>query len=132
MICGRKARTTVTTSRRIESFTQCVYVSSAVLEKPKSYARVKNCRPPSSRRAASSSSVRIIPSSGPSSLPIRFCPPSPRVSERYAVSTFCPAREPGEELGVLVVGVGTDQQHATRHVEPRHRFTQRDCAALLG
>ena len=74
MICGRNARTTVTTSRRIESFTQCVYVSSAVLENPKSYARVKNCRPPSTRRAASSSSVRIIPSSAPSSLPIRFCP----------------------------------------------------------
>src|SRR6266516_2134650 len=34
-------------------------------------------------RAASSSSVRMIPSSGPSSGPMRFWPPSPRVSERY-------------------------------------------------
>ena len=31
-----------------------------------------------------------MPSARPSSLPIRFCPPSPRVSERYAVSTCLP------------------------------------------
>ena len=43
-----------------------------------------------------------------------------------------PAREPGEELRVLVVGVRADHQHARRDVEPRHRLTQRDCAALLG
>ena len=34
--------------------------------------------------------MRIMPSSGPSSLPMRFWPPSPRVSERYAVSTWRP------------------------------------------
>jgi hypothetical protein len=42
----------------------------------------KYWRPPSSRRAASSSSVRTAPSASPSSLPMRFCPPSPRVSDR--------------------------------------------------
>src|SRR5438034_7777736 len=50
-------------SLRIESRGQNRNVSSAVLEKPKSYARVKNCRAPSSSRAASSSSVRMTPSS---------------------------------------------------------------------
>ena len=34
-------RTTLTTSRRIESLGQCLYVSSALFENPKSYARVK-------------------------------------------------------------------------------------------
>ena len=79
-----------TTSPNTESFGQCRYVSSGVFEKPKSYARVKNCRAPSTRRAASSSSVRMTPSASPSSLPIAFCPPSPRVSDRYAASTFAP------------------------------------------
>ena len=43
---------------------------------------VKNCRPPSSRRAARNSWVRITPSSSKNSGPITFWPPSPRVSER--------------------------------------------------
>jgi hypothetical protein len=43
-----------------------------------------------------------------------------------------PARQPGEELGVLVVRVSADHQHAPRHVQSRHGLAQRDCAALLG
>jgi hypothetical protein len=50
MICGRKRLMIVTTSLRIESRGQKRNVSSAVLEKPKSYARVKNCLAPSSSR----------------------------------------------------------------------------------
>src|SRR6185312_15184302 len=88
--CGRNARTTVTTSVSTESCGQCWKVSAALLEKPKSYARVKYWCAPSMRRAASSSSVRITPSASPSSLPMRFCPPSPRVSDRYATSMWCP------------------------------------------
>ena len=57
-------------------------VSSGLFEYPKSRARVKNCSAPSTRRAASSSSVLITPSSAPCSDPIRFWPPSPRVIER--------------------------------------------------
>src|SRR6184192_3162927 len=82
MICGRKRRTTSTTSLRTESRGQNRSASSSVLEYPKSYARVKNWRAPSIRRAASSSSERMTPSSGPSSGPMRFCPPSPRLSDK--------------------------------------------------
>ena len=45
-------------------------------------ARLKNWREPSTRRAARSSSPRSRPSPTPSSGPTRFCPPSPRESER--------------------------------------------------
>ena len=37
---------------------------------------------PSIERAAKSSCVRMRPSEGPCSEPMRFCPPSPRVIER--------------------------------------------------
>ncbi len=90
MTSGRKTRIAHTTSARISSRPQIASVSSAVFEYPKSIARVKSCSAPSMRRAASSSSVRITPSSAPCSEPIRFCPPSPRVSDRYAVRTFRP------------------------------------------
>ncbi len=41
------------------------------------------------------------------------------------------AREPGDELGVLVVRVGADHEHAWRDVETRNGLAQDDCAALL-
>ena len=82
---GRKVRITRTMSDTTPLRSQIRSVSCGFLEKPKSMARVKNCRPPSRRRAASSSWVRITPSSSKSSGPITFWPPSPRVSERYAV-----------------------------------------------
>ena len=81
---------TVITSCSSESCGQCLRVSSAVFEKPKSYPRPKNWWAPSIRLAASNSSVRMTPSASPSSLPMRFCPPSPRVSDIYAVLTFLP------------------------------------------
>src|SRR6266478_1207251 len=87
---GLNARITVITSLSSESCGQCFRVSSAVFEKPKSYPRAKYWCAPSIRRAARSSSVRITPSASPSSLPIRFWPPSPRVSDKYAVSTRRP------------------------------------------
>ena len=82
MTSGRKWRMTATTSARTASFPQMRSVSSGLFEKPKSRARVKNCSAPSMRRAASSSCVRMRPSAGPCSEPIRFWPPSPRVSDR--------------------------------------------------
>ena len=82
MTCGRKRRTAHTTSARISSRGHLDSVSSADLEKPKSTARVKNCSPPSMARAATSSLLRIIPSPSQNSVPIRFWPPSPRVSAR--------------------------------------------------
>ncbi len=87
---GRNERITQTTSESTASCPQKRSVSSGVFENPKSIARVKNCSAPSIWRAASSSSVRTTPNSSPCSVPIRFCPPSPRVSERYAVRTFRP------------------------------------------
>src|SRR5258705_8160422 len=89
-IWGRNRLMMATTSLRIESRGQKRNVSSALLEKPQSYARVKYWRAPSNSRAASSSSVRITPSSGPSSGPIRFCPPSPRLSDKYATCAPIP------------------------------------------
>ena len=79
---GRNSRITRTMSPRTAWRSQTFSVSSAFFEYPKSFARVKYCRPPSSRRAASSSCVRATPSASPSWGPSRFCPPSPRVSER--------------------------------------------------
>ncbi len=90
MMSGRKLRITHTTSARMRSWPQIASVSSGFFEKPKSSAREKYCSAPSTRRAASSSWVRIKPSCSPVSLPIRFWPPSPRVSERYAVRTMRP------------------------------------------
>ncbi|MEJ7664194.1 MAG: hypothetical protein WKG07_34035 [Hymenobacter sp.] len=58
---GRRWRMTHTMSASTCSLSQMVKVSADVLEKPKSLARVKNCRPPSMRRAASSSWVRMTP-----------------------------------------------------------------------
>ena len=79
IISGLKLRITQTISLKIESWLHLVKVSSGFLLKPKSYARVKNCSPPSILRAANNSCVRIIPNSMPCSEPIKFCPPSPRV-----------------------------------------------------
>ena len=89
-IWGWYRRMTRTTSLRIVSFGQCFQVSSCDFEKPKSYALVKNCPAPSRRRAASNSSVRSSPRARPNSGPIRFWPPSPRLSERYAASAPIP------------------------------------------
>src|ERR1039458_2426521 len=74
-------------------------------------ARVKNCSAPSTWRAASNSCVRMMPSCAPCSLPIRFWPPSPRVSERQA------AREVSEHRGALVVWVRRDVQNGAKFVE---------------
>ena len=63
MTSGRKRRITQTISPRMLSWPHFDIVSSAVLENPKSMARVKNCSAPSIRRAASSSWVRMTPSS---------------------------------------------------------------------
>src|ERR1035437_9656482 len=82
---GRNLRIIQTTSESILSFPQKAKVSSGDLEKPKSYARLKNCSAPSIFRASRSSCVRISPNNSPCSEPIRFCPPSPRVMERYPV-----------------------------------------------
>ena len=77
------------------------------------------------RRAASSSWVRITPSWSPCSVPIRFWPPSPRVSDRYAGAHLPPLGEPGEQRGVLVVGVRADVEHAAHDGE----LLQRDATA---
>ena len=79
---GRNVRITRTMSETTAFRSQIRSVSAGLFEKPKSMARVKNCRPPSRRRAARSSWVRITPSSSKNSGPITFWPPSPRVSDR--------------------------------------------------
>ena len=79
---GLNVRMTRTMSDTTAFRSQILSVSAGLFEKPKSMARVKNCWPPSSRRAARSSWVRMTPSSSKISGPITFWPPSPRVSER--------------------------------------------------
>jgi hypothetical protein len=60
--CGRKARTIATMSLRIESFGQCSYVSSMLLENPKSNARVKVLSSAIDSTSSQQFLVRIIPS----------------------------------------------------------------------
>src|ERR1035437_9903958 len=87
---GRNFRIIQTTSESIFSLSQKAKVSSGDFEKPKSYARLKNCSAPSIFRASRSSCVRISPNNSPCSEPIRFCPPSPRVKDRYPVCSSLP------------------------------------------
>jgi len=82
------------------------------LRVPKSYARAKNWRAPSIRRAASSSSERMTPSSGPSSGPDQVLPPfAPGERQVRHLSTEPPG-EQGDQIRVFVVGVGPDHQDA--------------------
>ena len=57
-------------------------VSFGSLENPKSFARVKNCSPPSILLAANNSCVLMAPNFSRNSVPIKFCPPSPRVNDK--------------------------------------------------
>jgi len=71
---------------------------------------------PSILRAASSSCVRMSPSSDPCSAPMRFCPR--RAGEREIGGTHQHiVGEIGEQVGVLVVGMRADVEHAAHHAE---------------
>src|SRR5258706_13235553 len=63
------------------------------------------------RRAASSSSVRMTPSASPSSLPIRFCPPSTRASNRYPLSP--PTPRTSQAISCVSASSGCAAIHST-------------------
>ena len=93
---------------------------------------MKYWRPPSMRRAASSSSVRIIPSRGPEFVADQVLPAVAAGERQVCRLDVAALGEVGDELGVFVVGVGPDHQHARRGAEPFDGFPQRGGAAVLG
>ena len=118
---GRKRRIAQTTSARIESWFQKSSVSSAFFEKPKSSARVNICSAPSSRRAASSSCVRITPSGAPQLLAEEVLSAVAAGHRQVAGAHAAHVREPGQQRGVLVVGMGGDVERAARDLEACQR-----------
>ena len=69
----------------------------------------------------------MTPNASPSSLPMRFCPPSPRVSERYAASACWRVREPGDER--VSSSSGCAAMSRTRALTPRPSTSSPSAAA---
>ena len=91
-------------------------------------ARVKYCSVPSILRDASSSCVRMMPSSSPCSGPIRFCPPSPRVSDKIRRAHVPAARQIRQHHFAVVVRMRADHQYAAQRVQAFQRLADLDFA----
>jgi hypothetical protein len=103
--CGRDARTTRTTSPSTVSRGQCRNVSSALLLKPKSKARAKYW-PPAVEPAGGEQLLGADGAEGLAQLVADEVLPAVAAGERQVRGLGVPpAREPGDEPRVLVVGV---------------------------
>ena len=98
-------------------------VSSESFEYPKSFARVKYCRPPSSRRAASSSCVRATPSCLAELGAEQVLSAVAAREREIGRPVSAAARQVGDGLRVLVVRMRGDVEHAA------HAW--RSCAATV-